>query len=97
MPFSLQNDKSKKGHNSTRNNVFVKHYAPNVYACPYIMSKLERDRTLKSGFNQAIYLKSSISSLSFKALAQIGFQIACSQDFIMSHRLTMHELIKGHN
>ena len=31
-----------------------------------------------------------ISSSSFKVLAQIVFEISCSQDFIMSHKLTMY-------
>ena len=50
-----------------------------------------------SKVNQVIYSTSQMSLPSFKALAQMVFEISCSQYFSMSQRLTMHMSKRGQN
>ena len=48
--------------------------------------------------NLMICVSSLISSPSYKVLAQIVFDVACSQGSIMSRKAyTMHDLKRGHN
>ena len=80
--------------------VMLIHNPNKINNCRYKMPKLERGRSLTNliqfSFSQIVCSSSPVSSSSFKALAQILFKISCSQDFVMTYRLTVHESTKGH-
>ena len=90
--------------------MFVKHYGPNYRVTILVCLPSEKTITLTYFFfffffdfvkevNQVVYLSFPISIPYFKdlGLVQILFEISCWQDSIVSYRLTMHKVNKGHN
>ena len=68
--------------------VFVKQYAPNYYMLVHLKTRVGKGAILLrklirfffSKVNQVIYSSAQISSLNFKALAQIFIKISCAQE-----------------